>query len=131
MALDALVDRTEHTGQRLLAVAVDLVDRQGRTRRPQSSLIFRTWRCGRRAARSLVAVGGEKDADAGAGVAVELFGRRLVLAKEHRPIQRDRHDQPVEVLGGERRVFELENPSVRELLEDGGERRERAPRPSS
>jgi hypothetical protein len=35
VALDALVDRMEHTGQPLLAVAVDLVDRQGRTRRPQ------------------------------------------------------------------------------------------------
>ena len=29
VALDALVDRMEHTGQPLLAVAVDLVDRQG------------------------------------------------------------------------------------------------------
>jgi hypothetical protein len=35
VALDALVDRMEHTGQPLLAVALDLVDRQGRTRRPQ------------------------------------------------------------------------------------------------
>ncbi len=32
VALDALVDRTEHTGQPLLTVAVDLVDRQGLTR---------------------------------------------------------------------------------------------------
>lgn len=30
VALDALVDRMEHTGQPLLTVAVDLVDRQGR-----------------------------------------------------------------------------------------------------
>lgn len=35
VALDALVDRMDHTAQRLLAVAVDLVDRQGRTGRPR------------------------------------------------------------------------------------------------
>jgi hypothetical protein len=53
-------------------------------------------------------VRGEEGAYAGVGVPVELgAGGRVILAEEHRPVERDRHDEPVEVCGGELRVVNL------------------------
>jgi len=50
-------------------------------------------------------VGGEEDAHPGGGVSVEIgWGREVGIAAKHDLIQRDRHDQPVEMCGREQRV---------------------------
>ena len=49
---------------------------------------------------------------------VGLFG----VAAEHHPVERSRHDQPVEVLGGRLRIVDLQGPASCQVLEGGSQR---------
>jgi hypothetical protein len=58
-----------------------------------------------RAARSWCPICGQEDTHGRIGVALALdFPRGAVLSAEHRVVERDRENQPVEVRGGEQRV---------------------------
>ena len=79
---------------------------------PSVPVRCRTLRCaaGVRAAgqaqQLVCAVGGEKCPGSGVGVAVDVgLGRQFGIAAEHYPVERGRHDQPVELLGGQPRVL--------------------------
>src|SRR5215218_6459612 len=76
---------------------------------------------------SAVAVGGQERAYSAVRVPIEI-GRcgRLVAPEQHRLIDRGRHDQPVELGGGEGGVLELQHAALGETLEGGGERGDRA-----
>ena len=53
------------------------------------------------AQQSVCPVGGEKGPGSSVGVAVEVrLGGQFGIAAEHDPVERGRHDQPVEVFGG-------------------------------
>ena len=45
----------------------------------------------------------------------------VVVAKEHRSVQRDRQDEPDEVLSGESRIVDVEMPLIGQSGERGGE----------
>ena len=70
-----------------------------------------------------LAVGGEKGPGSGVGVVVEVgLGGQFGIAAEHDPVERGRHDQPVELLGGQPRVLEPQRPAGGEAFNDGGQR---------
>ena len=73
-----------------------------------------------------MAVGGEEGAHHGVRVSVEVgWGGGFVVAAQHRLIERDRHDQPVEVCGCEAWIVQLQHAPLGEALKGGGQRGDR------
>src|SRR4051794_39551420 len=79
--------------------------------------------------RRMISEVGEKGPYRAVGPPVDLARCRGVVATEqHRLVERSRHDQPVELAGGEHRVGRVESALASQFGEGVAERGDRAPR---